>query len=120
MDSIFNLASVLILTVLILYLSYIFTKNLGKGIGMKQRGTNMQMLDRLPLGQDKTVAIIRAGSRYYLVGIASSQITLLAELSEEDIQKEISDSPPRTGAGDGYESFKNILKKYRDRHTKDV
>lgn len=87
---------------------------------MKQKGTHMQMLDRLPLAQDKSAAVIRVGSRYYLIGIASSQITLLSELSEEDIQKGVSELPPQTGAAAGYESFKNILKKYKDRHTKDV
>ncbi|WP_077612101.1 flagellar biosynthetic protein FliO [Clostridium sp. Marseille-P2415] len=119
MDSVISLASVLILTVLILYLSYLFTRSLGKGIGMKRGGTYMQMLDRLPLGQDKAVAIVRTGSHYYLIGIASSQITLLAELSEEDIQKEVSAPSVWTGA-EGYENFRKILKKYTDRHRKDV
>ncbi|WP_024293635.1 flagellar biosynthetic protein FliO [Lacrimispora indolis] len=118
MSSIISLASVLILTILVLYLSHLFTKSLGNGIGMKRGGTCMQMLDRLPLGQDKAVAVIRAGSRYYLIGIASSQITLLAELSEEEVPKETG-APPSFGA-DGYENFKNILKKYTDRHKKDL
>jgi len=86
---------------------------------MKRAGNCMQMLDRLPLGQDKAAAIVRAGSHYYLIGIASSQITLLAELSEEDIQKDGSIPSPLSGTGDGYETFKNILKKYTDRHRKD-
>lgn len=120
MNSVISLASVLILTVLILYLSYLFTKSLGKGIGLKRGGTYMQMLDRLPFGQDKSVAIVRTGSHYYLIGIASSQITLLAELSEEDIKKEESVLPPASGTGAGYENFKSILKKYTDRHKKDV
>ncbi len=70
----------------------------------------MQMLDRLPLGQDKAIAIVRAGSHYYLIGIASSQITLLSELSEEDIPEGISAQTPFTGA-EGYESFKKTVKK---------
>lgn len=119
MDSVISLASVLILTVLILYLSYLFTRSLGKGIGMKRGGTCMQMLDRLPLGQDKAVAVVRTGSHYYLIGIASSQITLLAELSEEDIQKEVP-APSAFAGAEGYENFRKILKKYTDRHRKDV
>lgn len=118
MGSIISLASVLILTVLILYLSHLFTKSLGNGIGMKRGGTCMQMLDRLPLGQDKAVAVIRMGNRYYLIGIASSQITLLAELSEEEVPKETEASS--SFGGEGYENFKNILKKYTNKHKKDV
>ena len=119
MNSVISLFSALLLTVLILYLSYVFTRSLGKGVGMKRGGTCMQMLDRLPLGQDKAVAIVRVGNHYYLVGIASSQITLLSELSEEDIPEGISAQNPLTGA-EGYESFKKLLKKYTDRHRDDV
>jgi flagellar protein FliO/FliZ len=118
LNSVFSLASVLILTILILYLSYVFTKNLGKGIGLRRGGTCMQMLDRLPLGQDKAVAVVRMGSRYYLIGIASSQITLLAEVSEGDINIETNESSPSAG-GEGYPDFKKLLKKYTDRHKKD-
>ncbi|WP_156951365.1 flagellar biosynthetic protein FliO [Lacrimispora aerotolerans] len=118
MNSIISLASVLILTILILYLSYIFTKSLGKGIGLKRGGTHMQMLDRLPLGQDKAVAIVQLGSHYYLIGIAASQITLLAEIPEEEIDLEGYESSPLSGA-EGYLDFKKLLKKYSDRHKKD-
>jgi flagellar protein FliO/FliZ len=118
LNSVISLASVLILTVLILYLSYIFTKSLGKGIGVKRQGTQMQMLDRLPLGQDKAVAIVRLGSHYYFIGIAASQITLLAEIPEEDIDAEGYESAPLPGA-EGYLDFKKLLKKYADRHRKD-
>lgn len=118
MNSVISLASVLILTILILYLSYVFTKSLGKGIGLKRGGTHMQMLDRLPLGQDKAVAIVRLGSHYYFIGIAASQITLLAEIPEDDIDTEGYESSPFPGA-EGYLDFKNILKKYTDRHRKD-
>lgn len=118
MNSVLSLASVLILTILILYLSYVFTKSLGKGIGLKRGGTCMQMLDRLPLGQDKAVAVVQMGSHYYLIGIASSQITLLAEVSEEDINMGMNEFSLPAG-GEGYPDFKKILKKYTDRNRKD-
>ncbi|PJJ31163.1 flagellar protein FliO/FliZ [[Clostridium] celerecrescens 18A] len=119
MNSVISLFSALLLTVVILYLSYLFTRSLGKGVVLKRGGTCMQMLDRLPLGQDKAVAIVRVGNHYYLIGIASSQITLLSELSEEDIPEGGSSQTQFTGA-EGYESFKKLLKKYTDRHRDDV
>nr|WP_154525388.1 flagellar biosynthetic protein FliO [Clostridium sp. WB02_MRS01] len=119
MNSVISLFTALLLTVVILYLSYVFTRSLGKGVGLRRGGTCMQMLDRLPLGQDKAVAIVRVGNHYYLIGIASSQITLLSELSEEDIPEGVSAQTQLTGA-EGYESFKKLLKKYTDRHRDDV
>ena len=66
MNSLISLASVLLITILILYLSFVFTKSLGKGFGMKKQGGScMQMLDRLPLGQDKAIAIVRTGNHYF-------------------------------------------------------
>ncbi|PPK78709.1 flagellar protein FliO/FliZ [Lacrimispora xylanisolvens] len=118
MNSVISLMSVLIITILILYLSYIFTKSIGKGMGLKRGGNYMQMLDRLPLGQDKAIAVVRAGSHYFLIGIASSQITVLAELTEEDIQKSLDIPNPQTG--DGYPDFISILKKYTDKNRKDL
>lgn len=118
MNSMFSLASVLILTVLILYLSYLFTKILGQRIGIKHGKKCMQMLDRLPIGQDKSVAVIQIGKRYYLIGIASAQITFLAELAEEDIQTEPEIQMNTSGGKEGMEYFKDLLQKYSDKHKK--
>ncbi|RFZ80368.1 hypothetical protein DS742_03715 [Lacrimispora amygdalina] len=118
MNSVISLLSVLIMTILILYLSYLFTKSIGKGMGLKRGGTYMQMLDRLPLGQDKSIAVVRAGSHYFLIGIASSQITILAELTEEDIQKGL--DIPNPQVREGYPDFISILKKYTDKNRKDM
>ena len=87
-------------------------------MGLKRGGNYMQMLDRLPLGQDKAIAVVRAGSHYFLIGIASSQITVLAELTEEDIQKSL--DIPNLQTGDGYPDFISILKKYTDKNRKDL
>jgi flagellar protein FliO/FliZ len=118
MNSVISLLSVLIITILILYLSYIFTKSIGKGMGLKRGGDYMQMLDRLPLGQDKSIAVIRTGNHYFLIGIASSQITILAELTEEDIQKSL--DIPNPQVREGYPDFISILKKYTDKNRKDM
>lgn len=116
MNSIMSLIWALAITILVLYFSFLFTRKLGNGIGIKGGRTCMQMLDRLPLGQDKAVAIIRVGSRYYLIGIASSQITLLAELSQEEIP--FGSSSIAFGE-DGGGKFRDILHKYTNRHKKD-
>lgn len=118
MGNFMSLIAVLILVLLILYLSHVCTKVLGRGIGGRQANSHMQLIDRLPLGQDKAVAVIRMGKRYYLVGIAASSINLLAELPEEET-KEVFTSTEQAGAGSYTENFKELLKSLADRHTKD-
>lgn len=83
-----DLVSVILVVVLILYGSYLFTRSIGKRSGIKGRGSLMQMMDRMSLGQDKSVAIVRIGQHYYLIGIASAQVNLMAELSGDDLYQE--------------------------------
>lgn len=49
-------------------------------------GTNMRLIERLPLGQTQSVAIVKVGKSYLLIGITPQTVTKLSELSEEDIQ----------------------------------
>lgn len=73
----------------VLLLAYFSTRYLaGRGIGglsrIKGRGGQLCLLDRMPLGREQYLAVVRAGSSCLLIGVTGSQITLLRELSEED------------------------------------
>lgn len=39
------------------------------------KGSQMQVVERLPLGKDRQVALLRVGSEHYLVGISGQQIS---------------------------------------------
>lgn len=69
----------------IIYLSYICSKYIGKGISRGGRSGYMRLVDQMPVGQNRTVAIVQVGGRYFVLGIASEQIQLLTELEEEDL-----------------------------------
>ena len=56
----------------------------------------MNVLAQIPLGKEQRVAVLRAGERFFLVGITPQRVSLLAELTKEEAgawQKE-----PPTGA----------------------
>lgn len=126
MNSVLSLISVLIVTILILYLSYVFTKLLGKGMVTRREGSCMKLMGRLPFGQDKAVAVVRTGDHYYLIGITSSQITLLAELQEEDVKAELAKYASEEGMEQQEKNFKDVFKntlkdmveEYANRHKK--
>lgn len=104
------------MVIFILYLSYVFSKYIGKGIGMKKSTRHMQVLDRLILSQDKSIAVVQVGCRYFLIGVASSQINVLTELSGDDLvelQESVID------ANMASIDFKSLLKQMAGRKDKE-
>ena len=68
-------------------LAYWFTKFV---VGRKQTGTQngreLQLLAAISVGKNQRIAVLRAGERYFLLGITEQNISLLSELSEEEAQ----------------------------------
>lgn len=70
--------------ILILYLSYIVTKFIGKK-SIKYSGSgNMKIVDRLSITQDKSIVVLKAGKKFYLLSVSPSDIKLITEMEEFD------------------------------------
>ncbi len=74
----------------------------------------MKIIDRMNLSQDKSIAIVQVGEKYILTGVSSAGISLLKELSEEDLVQlnNEMDSPQEVL------DFKTVIDKIRKRDTK--
>ena len=79
---------VAVCVVLILGLAYWFTRFVAaRGLpgGFGASGSEqLQILARLSLGKDQMLAVVRAGERYFLLGITAAGISNLAEFTEEE------------------------------------
>ena len=53
-------------------------------------------IDRLPLGGHKSVCVLRAAGRYYLVGVTDSQVRLLTELDPQEVESRYPDKTRRS------------------------
>lgn len=105
----------LLIVILILYLAYVFTKYLGRGINIKSRSSCMKVTDQIMLGRERSAAIVQIGTRYFLVGLTASQVTLLSELDKDEIESlQDSDEQPPSQS-----DFKDILLKIGNRKKKD-
>lgn len=97
----------LIIVVLILYLAYITTKYIGRGMGLKTGSRCMKIRDQIAMGRERSAAIVQIGTRFFLVGITASQVSLLSELDEEDLilfqDSETEDKP--------YPDFRELMDK---------
>lgn len=86
MGDVLPLLGMLLSVVVILYLAYWVTRRvaMGSGAGTGAAGNNIRVYDRLALGQNKSLVIVRVGVRWLVLGVADEQITLVTELSEEE------------------------------------
>lgn len=82
----------LVAIVLVLYLCYIFSKYISKKVNNVSSLSNIKILERVALAQDKGLAVIEVCGKYYLVGFANNNIEILKELDAESLKIPRSDS----------------------------
>lgn len=75
----------LCIVALIIYLSYVAARFIARSPLRNGNSRYLRMVDQMPVGQNRAVSVIQVGDRYFLVGIAEKQVSLLAELGEEDL-----------------------------------
>lgn len=118
LDSILTVLWLLICVVVIIVLAYLFTKYVaGRGgmIGMSGGTEQFQVLARLSLGREQSAALIRAGERYLLLGVAPSGVTLLAELTREEAQALYAPPDRQTPPPSFGEALRTVLQQKKPR-----
>lgn len=111
LEGIVTAIGTLCLVVLILYLSYVAAKFIGKSSIRGGRSRYMRMIDQMPVGQGRAVSVVQAGDRYFLIGISEKQISMLAELEEEGlVPLEMEEPVSQAGIPD----FKEIMRRLEE------
>ncbi len=83
-SSAFSLLWLTGILVLILALAYMSTRFLAMRSGSVQPGRHIQILEQQMLGRDQKLALARVGERWFLLGIAPSGVSLVAEFTAEE------------------------------------
>jgi flagellar protein FliO/FliZ len=73
----------------VLVLAWLFTRYLagcapGLGGFLPGRSGKLRLLERMPLGREQSLVVVRAGEKVLLLGVTGSGISLLQELSAEE------------------------------------
>lgn len=97
--------------ILIIYLSYLASRYIGKGMGKLQNSRYMRLIDQITVGQDRHIAVLQVGDRYLLVGITAGQINILSEIQEEEL---LPLSPVSEENGKKIPDFKSFVDKLSD------
>ena len=108
--------------VVVIGLAYWFTryvvggKHLGS-LGLLQKNQQLQLLAQTQVGKDQRLAVVRAGSRYFLLGLTPQNISLLAELTQEEAAVWLQE-PGGPDSGPQAEGFQKAFEKAFNREKK--
>ena len=85
LGNILTLVGLILAVGIILVLAYVCSKYIGGSMIGYCISPNMKVVDRITLGQDKSLVITKVGTKYFLLGVSSSGINMLKEISSEDL-----------------------------------
>lgn len=119
LDNILSLVWLLVCVVVIVVLAYLFTRYVGGrgGVmpGLSGGTERFRVLARVSLGREQSAALVRAGERYFLLGVAPSGISLVAELTEQEAEAICPPPAGQTAPPSFTEALRTVLKQKKPR-----
>ena len=112
-DSYTQFITVLIIFLFVLLITYWVTKWTAGYQRVKTANVNMEIMETIPLSNNKYIQIIRVGRKYLAVAICKDTVTMLSEIPEQDLVFSEGDKSGTAGFKDILEKIqkKNILEK---------
>lgn len=114
MEKVFTALGILLVLIGILYLSYICTRFFGRrisGKGLGQPTKNIRVLEQKMFNQESSVALLQVSEQIFLVGITPQNISLLTEIGDKSLLKDLSLPEEDVYAP----QFKDFLLRLKDR-----
>jgi len=106
----------LLAVVAVLYLCYLFSKFIAKKANRMTDTTNIHILEKVALAQDKGLALAEICGSYYLIGFSNNGVEILHEVSKEDIKAQ---QPAFNMGGNFLEILSSTMKNRLDVKTLD-
>jgi flagellar biosynthesis protein FliP len=78
----------LALIVLVMYLSFVFTKYMGKRMNTHSKLKNIKIVEQVALGQERALLIAAICGKFYLIGVSAQSIAILSELDDVNLEQE--------------------------------
>ena len=116
-----SLLGILLVLLLVLAASYLVSRwagQMGQGgrfsIGAPAACGRLRVLERLAVGRDQSLLVVKAAGRYFLIGSSPSGFSLLAELTQEEGAL-WETPPPSDGAAKAPPDFRSLLRQLREK-----
>ena len=117
MESFLQLISALLIFAFVLLITYFTTRWVGNYQKVQMKSKNLQVIESLPAGANKSICLIKAGTEYLVVAIGKDEIHPLATLKEEQLTDCSFLNEEVNGVVTG-ESFQEILGQLKDKMSK--
>lgn len=107
LKSIGQLICVILLFLFVLFLAYLAARIAGSfQSGVMNRRSNITIIEVFRLSNNKVIEIVKIGEKYLALAVCKESVTVLTELSAEDIKEQTAVMEPI--------NFKNILEKMKN------
>ena len=117
MESFLQLISALLIFAFVLLITYFTTRWIGSYQKVRMKTRNLQVIESLSAGNNKSICLLKAGTEYIVVAVGKDEIHPLATLKEEQLTDLSFLNNDVEGTISG-ESFQEILGQLRDKMSK--
>ncbi len=91
MKEIWTVVFGLILTCLIIYMAYRFSRMLAQRTAGRFKNRYLKEIDRMVMGQEEYISLVRIGSEVHLIGVTKQNINYMSKIDDEiliELEKE--------------------------------
>ena len=117
MESFLQLISALLIFALVLLLTYFTTHWVGNYQKIRMKSKNLQVIESLSAGNNKSICLIKAGTEYLVVAVGKDEMHLLTTLKEEQLT-DVSFMDEGLETQVTGESFQEILGQLKEKMSK--
>ena len=82
-----QLIGVVLVFLLVLALTYFTSKWIGNYQRVNMKNKNLQIIESINVGSNKFICLVKAGEVYLVVAVGKDEITMLAQLTEEQLSE---------------------------------
>lgn len=111
LDNVTRFMSVLLIFLFVLAITYFATRYIAEVQKGKTQEKNIKIVETRQIAPGKYIQILQIGKRFVTVAVCKDNITMLTELSEEELDLSVDDASQLPG-------FKDILEKAKDKLPK--
>ncbi len=116
-ESFIQLISALLIFAFVLLITYYTARWVGSYQKVRMKSKNLQVIETLSAGNNKTICLLKAGTEYLVVAIGKDEIHSLATLKEEQLTDLSFLDDGLEGSVTG-ESFQEILGQLKEKMSK--
>ena len=117
MESFLQLMSALLIFAFVLLITYFTTRWVGSYQKIRMKSKNLQIIESLSVGNNKTICLLKTGTEYLVVAIGKDEIHPLATLKEEQLS-DFSFLEEETVSSVSGESFQEIFGQLKEKMSK--